>query len=477
MVIRSQGDQASGRSQVFPIDVASPRPVTVYVSWVGEGDVNVFLRSKGETVATADHVDARPERLTHKGKPIVDELVVVVETGSAAYVAEVYVGKAPKAPRFAPEETEAAPSPEPSTESTPEPSPEPTTESTPEPSPEPTDDATTEPPPEPEETEESPTKVASSPSVDGCLDRPAARQTVTGPQTFTSQFRDGKVPDQHTFDFRTTVFLGDQDTAESPDNPKPIVLGVKEPGADTCVVAGYVTGVHARDLSWEYLKHDPGSGDKPALKVVGAGSTVVSGQRVDNMMNGIRPASDDVLLKNAYYNYVRDDCVENDGLHDMRIVDSLFDGCFTAFSQRPEKGSPLWDAGRDSSVLELDRVLVRMKRMPGGFRITDPNIKTFGHVFKWSKVAGPVVVRDSIFMVEHPGKDDLNDLDWPTNAKAKNVTLVWDGPGDYPGRLPASGVTVTKDTGVWERARSDWLARHGCTGIDTCDPDRLIAPR
>ena len=51
----------------------------------------------------------------------------------------------------------------------------------------------------------------------------------------------------------------------------------------------------------------------------------------------------------------------------------------------------------------------------------------------------------------------------------RNVTLVWLGGGRYPGAIPSSGVTVTDDIGVWNRARAAWLSRHGCdAGGNAC---------
>jgi hypothetical protein len=52
-------------------------------------------------------------------------------------------------------------------------------------------------------------------------------------------------------------------------------------------------------------------------------------------------------------------------------------------------------------------------------------------------------------------------MHFPAGATFENVTLVWLGPGRYPGSLPAAGLTVTRDRRVWDRAKADWLARHG----------------
>lgn len=315
-----------------------------------------------------------------------------------------------------------------------------------------------------------------SPTVVDCLSRPSSQQTVTGEGTRSDSLRVPSPPADHTFDLRGTVFLGQQDANVSPMNVKPLNFGVDVPSSGLCVVGGYVKGTHSRDLDWEYLKHDPGGGDRPALRIAGSGPTVVDGLRVDNMMNGFRPMTDGVEVRNAYFAYIRDDCMENDSLRDVRIVDSLFDGCYVAFSQRPDTQSGIDPNGpRDDSVLEIERVLIRMQRMPGGFRM-GPDEESYGHIWKWSDATGPAVIRDSIIMAEDIGHDDLNDLDWPANVTAHNVTLVWTGTGPYPGKLPASGVTVTTDEQVWHDARTDWLTRHGCTDIDHCDPEQITQP-
>jgi hypothetical protein len=36
------------------------------------------------------------------------------------------------------------------------------------------------------------------------------------------------------------------------------------------------------------------------------------------------------------------------------------------------------------------------------------------------------------------------------------------------------GLTITTDQSVWETAKADWLARHGCTSFGSCT--RLTDP-
>ena len=53
-------------------------------------------------------------------------------------------------------------------------------------------------------------------------------------------------------------------------------------------------------------------------------------------------------------------------------------------------------------------------------------------------------------------------------SRCRNVTLVWLGPGSYPGALPATGVAVTANVAIWDNARADWLRRHGFRQDDPC---------
>jgi hypothetical protein len=81
------------------------------------------------------------------------------------------------------------------------------------------------------------------------------------------------------------------------------------------------------------------------------------------------------------------------------------------------------------------------------------------------------VIEDSIFLVEEVPNGGTTDF--PPGATAKNVTIVWLGPGEFPGRIP-TGVTVTRDRAIWDRARERWLERHGCSSFTTCA--RITAP-
>ena len=318
-----------------------------------------------------------------------------------------------------------------------------------------------------------PAAAAARPETAECLGRPAVQQVVTGARTFASTYNVSDLADKQTFDLRGTTFRMDQDSTSPTYNKTGAAITSILPGT-LCVTGGTFLGGQSRDLDWEYLKHAPGGGDFPALRTSTSGRAVVSGVRVDNVMNAFRTMAGSHTITDSYASYIRDDCVANDDLVDVKVVDSLFDGCYVGFSQRPDRGSPLYNLPRDASTLEVDGVLMRMQSMPGGYGFTNPGpgVRHHDHIWKWSAVTGSAVIRNSIIVAEDPSAS----LDWPGNVTAENVTIVWTGPGEYPGDLPASGVTVTRDLGVWERARAAWLARHGCGDSGACDPGRLSVP-
>ena len=64
-------------------------------------------------------------------------------------------------------------------------------------------------------------------------------------------------------------------------------------------------------------------------------------------------------------------------------------------------------------------------------------------------------------MAERTGQDGADRMGTPPEQvlDCANNVMVWLGPGDFPGTLPAC-FTITKDRTVWDNAVADWLARH-----------------
>jgi hypothetical protein len=240
-----------------------------------------------------------------------------------------------------------------------------------------------------------------------------------------------------------------------------------------CVVGGLVIGQQSRSLTWDDMKS---SYDGDGLRIVANDWYVVDGLRVDNVEDGVAPRGtsdrypkdgDGFTLRNLYFTYIRDDCVENDDIAGGVIFDSLFDGCYTGISERPGDGNPQLrhPAPRGETVV-LDHVLLRLQAMPGPRGVADRKTLGHGQLFKWSEVANALVIRNSIFLVEQTPNSDSY-FPFPPGTVTDNVTIIWLGSGSFRWSVPP-GTTVTTDRTVWDDARATWLARHGCTSLRSC---------
>lgn len=176
--------------------------------------------------------------------------------------------------------------------------------------------------------------------------------------------------------------------------------------------------------------------------------------------------------------YVRDDCLENEQpVHNVYVKDSLLDGCFTAFAERPS-GS---ESGRDGTTpvdFVVESSLVHVEPQPLGRHYCNDDSVSRGRcrpegsrwvgaygIWKWSdQAAARVVVRNTIFRLDMPSYSSCRAQEWPKGIY-ENVTLVWTGPGPYRtaggcrNTLPR-GVTLTGDESVWGRAATAWLHQY-----------------
>ncbi len=297
---------------------------------------------------------------------------------------------------------------------------------------------------------------AGVPPADACLRRPG---TVRRTGADDAAYQVDSPPSDVTYDLR-----GLTSTAYPYQSLYPLVFGkVKHgqaagqdmPAEHLCIIGGTVVGQQPRSLTWRQVKHDPGY-DGDGLRASASGWYLVDGLRVDNVEDGVSPFGDGFVARNLYFTYIRDDCIENDAISGGYVADSLFDGCFMGLSERPSKGfSP--SPPPAGETFTMDGVLMRLQPMPYD---DAPDRLGNGQLFKWSRWANRLVLRNSIFLVERTSTNGSKPMRFPDGTVAQHVTLVWTGPGDYPAPVPA-GVTVTKDRSVWNAARSAWLARHG----------------
>ncbi len=221
-------------------------------------------------------------------------------------------------------------------------------------------------------------------------------------------------------------------------------------GAGGCWVGGRVIGTWPQSTPWSTFHHTG------ALDVTNPDFTV-TGLRVHNIGDGIRirKGASDFRVDGVHMSFLHDDCVENDQLYSGTIENSLFDGCYVAFSARPSKGDSA--EGRRNTMTFRNNV-VRLQPTPTVYKGRAPGT---GGFFKWdqSRRAPKLVVEDNVFRADQrPNHQDLG-LPKGYDVRCRHNVVVWLGKGKYPDPLPKC-FTVTRDRRVWDRAVADWYVAH-----------------
>ena len=162
----------------------------------------------------------------------------------------------------------------------------------------------------------------------------------------------------------------------------------------------------------------------------------------------------------------------------VAVRDSLFDGCFTGFAERPPRVTDGDPNGKGPQSFVVEHSLLYVQPQPLGphycsttlvsmgrcLTTSQPNVWLGAHgIWKWSSAAAStVVVRNTIFRLDAPSYSACTSQQWP-NGTYQDVVLVWTGAGPYASAggcvntLPP-GVRLTTDVGVWDRAKAAWLA-------------------
>ncbi len=229
-------------------------------------------------------------------------------------------------------------------------------------------------------------------------------------------------------------------------------------------ISGFaVIGVQSNELPWRVVKE---MWDGDALHVKGCNGHVrVSDVYWENVEDGFGPdvGPSEWTLERAWMKDIRDDAVENDQLIDGTISDCLIDGCFVFLSQRASASVQT----KTKTIIHDCIVRVSSQAHDGdeGREWRDRNIKVGedgigrapGMIFKWDDGAGTVEVKNCVFMMDAISVNGVNDMLFPPGVY-ENVSLIWLGPGGYPGKIP-KGVSVTTDPDLWERSKQDWIER------------------
>jgi hypothetical protein len=297
---------------------------------------------------------------------------------------------------------------------------------------------------------------ASPAAATECLERAANQVTVVPARTYTDPFRETPPRTDYTYDARGAEwrlsFTSDQKA-----------FTVANPSDGACISGVSVVGTQSRTLDWSDVKNSDGVRFTSGRS--GAAMTA-EGLYVDNVGDAFEPMKDagsagrgyTFALRHSYFRDIRDDAIENDACHGGEVVDVLMDNTFVFISTRPGRGKHL-STGASAPVIRIYDSLIHANDDGGRLfkRPQNPENSTC--------LPEPVVdVRNTVFRVD----DWARSATFP-NGSYQNVTVVWTGGGSVPVPVP-SGVTVTTDLAVWNEARAEWLAQHGCDSAgDVCD--------
>jgi hypothetical protein len=186
--------------------------------------------------------------------------------------------------------------------------------------------------------------------------------------------------------------------------------------------------------------------------------------RIDGAWDGIRfqPRNSDAksmfVVENSWLSNIRDDCIENDALHDMIIRNSLLDGCFSGISLDPGRaGSSLPDRAETRTVV-LENILVRVQDYSFRGEVQP------AHFLKVHSASPSIEIRDSIFAFDRVGRVDRR---WPKAmskvTSCSNNYLLWLSDSPMPASFPPVPACFTVLTGAparekWEQSRDAWIA-------------------
>lgn len=331
-----------------------------------------------------------------------------------------------------------------------------------------------------------------------------------------------------TFDLRRAVFVSYHDkdavyetnsfaggSSEHQKNFRPIHIGHDSPAAGVALVGGVVRGDQPHLLPWIRMKYgqdiqddtdawiDAGSppsmdpyrhivrnanqdGD-PRLYVAPGSWAVVDGLRVHNTHDGLglygvhdADGAGVVYVRNCWFREIHDDAIENDEWQELRVNDCLFERVYSLLSLRPSRPE-LQRARKSRTTQWIEGCTVQLWPFPGGHRqrSTSSNHERAFKVDDNSprlRVVNTVILASQFISTAAAAVPErITDRGDLVTDVYQGVTIVWQGPGRYPGNVP-DGCTVTTNRAVYDDAVADWRRRHGVTSFEDVDVARLLSP-
>jgi hypothetical protein len=305
------------------------------------------------------------------------------------------------------------------------------------------------------------------------------------------KFKPPVEPDKK-FDARTATF-------EFPETFSHAIVSLGKGAADSpnmCWAGGFFTAAlswHDLDISWQtskqgyddvdYGKNKRGEMNNTTSATSYHDNMTWTGLHVYNMHDGIRTNNtySNWTVQHVWFDYIRDDCIENDHIYSGTVYDSLFDGCYSGISVRPSStGTGL------GQTITLDKVLMRMEPMPYPHKWdTDDDPVVFvdgygdvpfghGNVFKLYEGNEPEFrVTNSVFLHEYDAQKVIFP---PTDnvTACNNNTIIWLGDpataptfllDDFPGCFTLI-IDEVVGKGFWEDKVADWHASHPAVGAN-----------
>ncbi|MEP6625383.1 MAG: hypothetical protein ABJC79_13130, partial [Acidimicrobiia bacterium] len=223
-------------------------------------------------------------------------------------------------------------------------------------------------------------------------------------------------------------------------------------GADVCWDGGSIKGTFGVSTTWNTFHGNTAFG-------FGGANFTLRHPRIFNYGDGIsvrEGTSSNFLISDAYLSYIHDDCVQNDSLVSGTVTNSFLDGCYVAFSARRSDGT---NFDGHLNTWTISNSLVRLQAMPTTYKGPAAG---HGGFFKWDESAtlSPKLnITNTIFRADQT--TNHGNLVMPTNydVNCSGNTMVWLGPGAFPGTLP-SCFTVTTNRAVWDAAARAWDIAH-----------------
>jgi hypothetical protein len=239
-------------------------------------------------------------------------------------------------------------------------------------------------------------------------------------------------------------------------------------GPNICFSGGTIQGNYPEQIgsdshsTWDYMHSTTGL-------MVYADSTTIEGTRIYNYGDGINfnyGPSGNFIIKGVHLSHIRDDCVQNDWLYSGLIDDSLFDGCYSAFSARTYLGQDPPAHDGSNNLWTIQNSLIRLEPMWGVYK-NRGLIPGHDGWFKWdsSGISPRLALHNNIFRVDQDANNVGLGIPSGKLESCSNNTVVWLGSGHYPDPLPTTFnnqpcFTITTDLSVWDNAVADWLSIH-----------------